>query len=355
MDNKNIRIKDIAKLAGVSVGTVDRVLHKRGKVSDKAFQKVHAILAQIDYKPNLIARSLGLNKTFRVAALLPDPKLDAFWVQSYEGLKESQTEWQQQGLSIEYHFYDLHSNKSFTQAFDKMVGSNPDGAVIAPLFYKEALPFFEKLHIRGVPYILFNTLIDHPHPLSFIGQNLYQSGRLAAELISMGISSKKKLAILHIHEDLPNSAHLLDKERGFREYVAGLPGLDVEVETINLEAPESPTFGSNLSELFNDPSIYGVFISTSKAYQVAEYLKASATNGCRILGYDLLKENLQYLREGIIDFLINQNPSKQAALSVSHLINHLVFKTTPPKKALLPLEIITKENVDSYQPVLSDK
>ena len=48
MENKNIRIKDIARLAGVSVGTVDRVLHKRGKVSDKALEKVHAILAQID-------------------------------------------------------------------------------------------------------------------------------------------------------------------------------------------------------------------------------------------------------------------------------------------------------------------
>jgi hypothetical protein len=60
MNTKNIRIKDIAQLAGVSVGTVDRVLHSRGRVSDDALKKVLAVLDQIDYKPNLIARTLDL-------------------------------------------------------------------------------------------------------------------------------------------------------------------------------------------------------------------------------------------------------------------------------------------------------
>ena len=68
---KNIRIKDIAKLAGVSVGTVDRVLHNRGKVSEYALKKVTEVMNQIDYKPNLIARTLGSNKNYRIAALIP--------------------------------------------------------------------------------------------------------------------------------------------------------------------------------------------------------------------------------------------------------------------------------------------
>ena len=350
MENKNIRIKDIARLAGVSVGTVDRVLHKRGKVSDKSLQKVHAILDQIDYKPNLIARSLGLNRTFRVAAVLPDPALDAFWAQSHDGLKQSESDWRQQGLLIDYHFYDLHNNDSFNKAFQSALASKPDGAVVAPLFYKEALPYFEQLHKEAIPYILFNTFIEKPAPLSFIGQNLYQSGRLAAELISLGLSGEGKLAILHIHEDLPNSVHLLDKEKGFRAYISSLADAKLEVSTIHLAAPESPSFHSGLEKLFSDLQLKGVYISTSKAYQVVEYMKANGKNGRRIVGYDLLEENLNYLKEGFIDFLINQNPSKQAALSVSHLINYLVFKTVPPAEALLPLEIITKENIDSYRP-----
>lgn len=349
MENKNIRIKDIARLAGVSVGTVDRVLHKRGKVSEKSLEKVHAVLDQIDYKPNLIARSLGLNRTFRVVAVLPDPDLDAFWAQSYDGIRQSEEEWQQQGLVVEHHFYDLHNKDAFSNTCSRALASGPDGAIIVPLFYKEALPFFDELHSRNIPYILFNTSIEHPAPLSFIGQNLYQSGRLAAELTTLGIAASGRVAILHIHEDLPNSVHLLEKERGFREYIGALKEISLEVSTIHLDAPEAPSFEADLKKLFSDPALRGIFISTSKAYQVVEFMKNSVQKNCRIVGYDLLEDNLNYLREGYIDFLINQNPSKQAGLAVKHLIHHLVYKTVPPAEALLPLEIVTRENLDSYE------
>ena len=48
-------------LAGVSTGTVDRALHKRGRVSKEAEEKVSRILNEINYKPNSITRSLGSN------------------------------------------------------------------------------------------------------------------------------------------------------------------------------------------------------------------------------------------------------------------------------------------------------
>ncbi|CAN0173644.1 unnamed protein product, partial [Chrysoparadoxa australica] len=51
-ENKNMTIKDIARLANVSPGTVDRVIHNRGKVSDKAYAKVSVVLEEIQYKPN---------------------------------------------------------------------------------------------------------------------------------------------------------------------------------------------------------------------------------------------------------------------------------------------------------------
>jgi LacI family transcriptional regulator len=89
MNSKSIRIKDIAQLAGVSVGTVDRVLHNRGRVSEDALTKVMGVLDQIDYKPNLIARTLGANKTYRIAALMPDPKQDPYWAYSRSGLTQA--------------------------------------------------------------------------------------------------------------------------------------------------------------------------------------------------------------------------------------------------------------------------
>src|SRR5579872_2375674 len=68
-----VRIKDIAEKAGVSTGTVDRVLHKRGKVAPDVERRVLRVLNDMNYEPNLIARALGSNKTYKIAALIPDP------------------------------------------------------------------------------------------------------------------------------------------------------------------------------------------------------------------------------------------------------------------------------------------
>ncbi|MGY8910436.1 MAG: helix-turn-helix transcriptional regulator, partial [Flavobacteriales bacterium] len=83
---KQHTIKDIAKLAGVSKGTVDRVIHKRGKVSTKAYDKVNKILKKINYQPNLLARSLKNNKNYYICVILPDFNEDAFWIPCYEGI-----------------------------------------------------------------------------------------------------------------------------------------------------------------------------------------------------------------------------------------------------------------------------
>lgn len=349
MDNKLVRIKDIAKLAGVSVGTVDRVLHNRGKVSEKSLQRVHAVLKEIDYRPNLIARSLGLNKTFRIAALLPDPSLDSYWAQSFEGINKGAGDWLQRGLAVDFFYYDLHNQGSFISAARAVSDSTCDGVLVAPLFYKEALPFFQDWRTRNLPFILFNTAIDEAHPLSFIGQDLYQSGRLAAELTRLGMCGTGKAAILHVHEDLPNSVHLMAKEKGFRDYFENAADENAEVISLHLSAPQSPAFANELSALFSDQTLKGVFISTSKAFHVVNVLRQTGRSDIRVTGYDLLEENLALLREGFIHFLINQNPSKQAALGVEHLANHLIFKLTPATEYLLPLEIVSRENMASYQ------
>lgn len=55
MEDQNYTIKDIAQMAGVSAGTVDRVLHNRGDVSQKSKEKVQKVLDEINYQPNVFA------------------------------------------------------------------------------------------------------------------------------------------------------------------------------------------------------------------------------------------------------------------------------------------------------------
>ena len=62
MPKEIITIKDIAARAGVSTGTVDRVLHKRPNVSKSALEKVNKALEELDYRPNMYASALAYNK-----------------------------------------------------------------------------------------------------------------------------------------------------------------------------------------------------------------------------------------------------------------------------------------------------
>ena len=350
MNAKNVRIKDIAQLSGVSVGTVDRVLHNRGRVSEEALKKVLTVLDQIDYKPNVIARTLGSNKTYTIAALIPDPSQDPYWALSKAGIDQAQAEWMRYGVNVRLYFFDLYEKSSFRQVAEAITVDQPDGILIAPIFYHETLPFFKRFQSAGIPYVLFNTNIENIESLSFIGQDLYQSGRVGGELMELTLHGEPGLlAVLHINEDLGNSVHLAEKERGFREYFGLKKSGKREIKTLNLYSPSDATVEQQLGGLLKDPLLKGIFVSTSKStFVVAEFLERSMKTGIKVIGYDMLEENIRYMEKGIVNFLINQNPKRQAFLGVNHLVSHLILKKQAPAHDLLPLEIISPENIQSY-------
>ena len=348
MNAGNIRIKDIARMAGVSKGTVDRVLHKRGRVSQTSYERVMKVLEKIDYKPNLIARTLSASKNYRIIAVLPDPESDAYWAQTREGLQQAETEWAPYKITIDLLRFEQYNKESFQEKAQEALAAKPDGIITAPIFYKEALAFFRRLRREGIPYVLFNTNIPEVKPLSFIGQDSFHSGKVGAELMYFGQQKGGNLAVLHLDEDLHNSVHLLQKEKGFREYFQHKNTLSFEIRELSLR-PNEANFEETIHSLLNDPELRGIFVSTSKGTSVvACYLEKHGKEHIRLVGYDMLEENLKYLRKGTIDFLINQNPKRQAFLAISHLANHLVFRKKAPNLDLFPLEVITQQNVDSY-------
>lgn len=348
IDPKIIRIKDIAQRAGVSEGTVDRVLHNRGKVSVKSAEKVRRVLKDINYTPNLIARTLGVNRNYRLIALTPDPKLDPYWQQSFEGIKAGEAQLVQFGihLNVEYFFFDQTKKETFQKAALDVFHSHPDGVLVAPLFYYASIPFFKQLSEAKIPFILFNTHIVEAKALSFIGQDLFKSGNLAAELASLGQPVNSTFAIIHINEDLPNSVHLVEKEKGFTHYFESR-GNSHSITTYVLNNSDTESFRESVMKILNDTFLAGIFITTSKAYLIAPIIK-NINPTIRIVGYDLIKENMECLNQGSIHFLINQNPMRQSKLGIQALANHLLFKKRIPPLHLLPLEIITPQNVSTY-------
>lgn len=346
-----VRIKDIAEKANVSTGTVDRVLHNRGRVSDEVKQRVQAIAKELNYEPNMLARALVSKKEFNIAALIPDAALDEFWDGPIRGIAKAESELAQYGVTVTYHIFNQFEVDSFKKEAKVVTEGDYDGILVAPVFYRESLAFLNEWKRQDIPFNLFNTHIPNYDPLSYIGQDSYQSGVVAAKLLHYGFTGTEPVSfvVAHIDEDVPNSSHLIRKEQGFMDY---FKEQEDKFNLMRLELQNSSdkaAFYKKLDQLLIDvPSIIGFFVTNSKAYTIAEYLKKRKDKKLRLVGYDLLQKNLTFLNDGVINFLINQNPKGQGYFGIHFLIDHLLFKKKVQPIKYLPLDIITKENLHYY-------
>jgi LacI family transcriptional regulator len=142
---------------------------------------------------------------------------------------------------------------------------------------------------------------------------------------------------------------LSEKEKGFKNYFETLEEQNCNVISVDLNLTHEPTLEKELNDLLSDPTLKGLLVTTSKgASIVSKLVEKHGKNGIRLVAYDLLQENLHYLNNGIIDFLINQNSRQQAFIGISQLANYLVFKKETAATYLFPLEIITRQNLKSY-------
>ena len=344
MIEKKHTIKDIAQLAGVSKGTVDRVLHNRGRVSKKAKEKVSQILQEIDYQPNVIARNLKNNKVYRVCVLIPDETIDHFWIPAIKGINAAAQEFKPFGLILDKYRFHPNKKKSFLNKAKLAIAGRPDAILMAPVFHKESLKVFQDCKVNDIQVATFNNHIDTLSLENFVGQDLDQSGRVAASLIDKLTPENSSIAIIHIDEE----AHMRQKEIGFKDYFKEKYKGQRRIVTYSIKNGGNVDIESEISVLMASyDSISSVFVTNSKAYLVVEIIKKE-NKEIAIVGYDLLKENLKFLKLGHIDFLIHQKPYRQGHQGLSYLAENLLFDKEIPSQKLLPIDIITSENAEYH-------
>ena len=350
MNSKIVRIKDIAEKAGVSTGTVDRVLHDRGRISQDVKEKVLRIIKEMNYEPNYSARALGSNKIYHIIALVPNHTNDSYWYEAVMGIEKAERELKQYGINVSRYKFDPHDVDTFKQKAQEITDNAPDGIILAPLFYKETLPFFDKWSTMKIPFIIFNTQISEYNPLSYIGQDSYQSGLLAGRLFSQINPDPCAILVAHIDEDIGNASHLIKKEQGFRNYFSHNNLADkYTLHRIELQRKNHSLFQKQMDSLIdNNPDLQGIYVTTSKGYALATYLEQRHIKSIKLICYDLVPKNIHFLNKGIINFLINQNPRGQGYWSLHHMVDYLVFKKKVSLIKYLPLDVIVKENINYF-------
>jgi LacI family transcriptional regulator len=345
-----VKISDIAQKAGVSTGTVDRVINGRGEVAPKTRQKILDIIRELNYEPHILASTLASKKQIRIASLLPEAdKNNSFWLMPDEGIQAAWEEISHYGVILEKHYFTYHEVDSFKEKLDAIIGSKPSGVIMAPLYSSLTQDALEVFQSMNIPVVFINSDIENQQNRFFVGQDSRQSGIVAAQLLDFSLNDLSQTFIIHIFTDKIGNTHIKKREMGFREYVSGKGQnpLTITINTQNHQEIEA-LLEQGLGMLENTPRKTGIFVTNSRVYHVAAYLKKHNLNHIRLVGYDLLMENQYYLKNDFIDFLISQKPWEQGYKSVTGLFNNLVMKKQVPATQYLPIDIITKENIDYY-------
>lgn len=337
---KQITIREIAKKAGVSIGTVDRVLHKRGEVSKKTAALVEQIAREGNYKANVIARGLKIKNRNKIAVLLPND--NEYWKMLNQGIAEEVNEVAGIGMSVTSFAFDRHDPNSFNEQALAMMASKPDGVIMAPILESESEKICKQLAMASIPFMFVDSTLKSAKPAAFIGQDSERAGYLAAKLLTIGFPNGCPIYIVLINDFDSLNKTIDERVDGLKKFVAEKQfdkgifheiGLNDNNNALVEEAKKLEIKGEPMH----------IFIPNSRAGDVGDVLKL-ANSRTQIVGFDLVEKNRVALASGVIDFIIDQAPERQGseAIRAFYKLNVAMEKVADVK---MPLTIYTGENI----------
>ncbi len=345
--NRRITIKDIAREAGVSIGTVDRVLHRRGEVAAATRDKILRLSEEMNYTPNLMARALTSKHECSVAVLLPKADdEDIYWAAHYEGISKQAQLLENYSFKATIYHFDLQSSEEFRLQAQTIVEQQPDGVIFAPIFKKESEEFAAQLDALNTPYIFIDTYVDETNSIGFVGEDAFQSGRVAASIIDFGLPQDRDILLVNLSKDLANAQHLNSRNQGFLSYFMD-EGRNMGMR-ISLEIPTTDytTVHQRLTQvLSSNTNIGAIWVSGSKTHIVARVLESMNRRDVILVGYDVYADNTDFLRRNYIKFLIAQQPKEQGMKAVQSMFSYLVEHLQPVKYEYQKVEIVNSENI----------
>ena len=303
---------------------------------------MNAIIKEYGYKKNIFASNLAFNKKFKFAVFLPKNKNIEYWQAPIIGITKAAEELTKFGVTIDYFFFDYNTT-SFNKTASKLLKLDYEGLLFAPIFHEESISFLIEYKKKNIPIVMIDSNLQEVEDVAYIGQDSYQSGYLGGKLLSYGIKTESNVLILQITRNLESTTRtnvFLQRIKGFYSYFkeqTNLPKFNFTEISIKYDTENQLT-----KDMFAE--IDCVFIPNSRVHIIAKFIKENDLKHIRIVGYELLKQNLEYLNDGVIDFLIHQNPIEQGYRGINHLYKKSVLKEPVDSLHYMPLEIIVKEN-----------
>lgn len=337
-------IKEIASALGISIGTVDRALHGRKGVSPKTLGKVLKMAAKLDYKPNVAARSLKLNRRLRLAIHLPQ-HIACFFDPVREGISAAA----EAALGVQVKL-DLRTfprlGEGDVERIEADLKENYDGFILTVGNQARFDPLLRKLADRNIPVVCVASDAPRSPRLATVSVDASVSGGIAAELLARSVP--RGGAVIPITGDLNTQDHA-EKLRGFAGTLATFaPHLQL-LPSIEAHDRAEEAYRETLALLRRKPRPDGIYVNTANSLPVLRALQEQDLLGkIQVVTTDLFSELIPAIESGGVLATLNQRPFTQGKMAFEILLRYLVEGTRPQTVIRLAPHIVLRSNLSLF-------
>ena len=338
-------IKQIAAAAGVSRGTVDRVLLSRSGVTPGIAVHVRQIAKDLGYEPNRAGKILAARKQpLKIGCFLPGIG-NAFYEDVVAGFRQAEAEYADFGVTVELSRVAGYDVQTHIQAIQGLVDAGCQALCVSTVDTHEIRSFLNRLIESGIPVITVNTDLTGTKRLCYVGSDYLRGGSVAAGLLTM--MNPSRLNLLIVTGSLKIKGHN-ERIRGFsrtlREKKVPYKLVDVFESLDNDEYAYQPT----MKVLCDHPDINCIYIVAAGGAGVCRAVtELGRQNRIYVLSYDEIETTRQLVRDGVIDFTIGQEPVEQGRCSIQLMFDYYMSgKRVIPQDHITDTVIKIKENID---------
>ena len=336
-------IKEIAELAGVSRGTVDRVLNHRGFVNADTEKKVLEIANLLNYQPNKAGVALAAQKKKYVIGVLLFGEDNTFFDEVMDGLHTKLEELSIYGCTVITRRIPFDLNLQL-DAINDLMNEGIHGLILSPYNAPEIQLKIDELWESGIPCVTVNTDIPNSKRIAYIGSDYHKCGRIAANLLQLMTPGDTRVGIVTGSHNI-----LCHEERisGFSDYIAD-NHLPIQIADIcENEDDDYKSYEIVSALLAKHPEINALYFTAAGVYGGCRAIKnAALPKPPVVITFDAVPSTKEMLEENIVTATICQHPEEQGARSLALLVDYLLTNKMPEQSlSHMELEIKIKESL----------
>jgi len=335
----------IAKLAGVSIGTVDRALHGRPGINENTLKRILKIAREIGYKPNPAARALSTGRHIRIGICVPK-EIAFFYDELWDGIRDEADRYASRG--VEFSTVDVPElGRGERSAFKQLLKSELSGIIVTPGNPDAMTPLIDAAERQGARVICVSTDAPVSQRSSVVCIEPRLNGLIAGELMANFLGAGAKVAI--VTGMLKTVDHIQKTEGFIASFRERCPGGEVVAVIEGHEHPDE-SFRKTATLLGNEPDLSGIYVNTVNCLPVCRALAATkSVHKVRLITTDLFRKMIPYFERGTIAASIHQQPYMQGQLAVRSLVEHLLHGAELSRTQYLNPSIILRSNLHLFR------